>query len=161
VGRSFAHAHLIRGLKRKIVANRTLDTRSNAMDLSHAMPFCSPHPNGDFGACTEADVVIITAGARQEPRMSRLELTQKNTEMIKSMIASVMEHTPNLILLIVSNPLDILTYMSFKESGLSPSRAFCSEPLFDSARFLHLRSRQCGVAPAQRSLHCGRRTWKW
>lgn len=156
VGSSFAYAALIRGVARKLIlVNRTLDkARGDAMDLSHAMPFCSPTEitEGDYSACAEADVVVITAGASQEPGMSRLELTRKNAEIIKSVVGSVMEHNPDPILLVVSNPVDILTYVALKESGLPPSRVFGSGTVLDSARFRYLLSRQCGVDP--RNVHC-------
>lgn len=155
VATSFAYAALIRGVARKLVLiNRTQETaHGHAMDLSHAMPFCSPTEIsvGGYEACANADVVVITAGASQDPGMSRLDLTRKNSEIMQSVVARIMEHNANPVLIVVSNPVDVLTRVALKESGLPPGRVFGSGTVLDSARFRYLLSDHCGVDP--RNVH--------
>lgn len=156
VGGSFAYAALIKGIARKLILiNRTPEkARGDAMDLNHAMPFCSPTKivAGDYSDCSEADMVVITAGANQEPGISRLELNQKNAEIMKDVVKKIMAHADNPMLLVVSNPVDVMTYVALKESGLPPSRVFGSGTVLDTARFRYLLSHQCGVDP--RNVHC-------
>lgn len=151
VGSTFAYAALVSGVARKLILiNRTREkARAEVMDLNHAVPFCDPTQveYGDYTACAEADLIVITAGASQEPGMSRLDLTQKNADITRDVVKRIMKHNPNPILLIVTNPVDVLTYVALKESGLPPSRVLGSGTVLDSARFCSMLSRQCGVDP--------------
>lgn len=155
VGTTFAYAALLNGVARKLIlVNRSEEkSRAEAMDLKHAVPFCAPTEieYGDYAACADADIIVITAGASQDPGMSRLELTQKNADIMKDIVGNIIQHNPNPILLVVSNPVDVLTYVALKESGLPASRVFGSGTVLDSARFCSLLSRQCGVDP--RNIH--------
>lgn len=90
---------------------------------------------------------IITAGARQRPGESRLDLVQRNTDIFKGIIPKLVEHSPETILLIVSNPVDILTYVAWKLSGLPKNRVIGSGTNLDSSRFRFLMSQRLDIAP--------------
>ncbi len=125
------------------------------MDLVHGLPFVEPTliragslANGD---ADNADLVIITAGAKQRTGESRLDLVQRNVEIFKQMIPEVVQHSPEAILLIVSNPVDIMTYVSWQLSGLPSSRVIGSGTVLDTARFRYLLAQKLQIDP--RSLH--------
>ena len=84
---------------------------------------------------SNSDIIVITAGCRQRPEESRLELVQRNTEIYKKMIPKLAEYSPKAILLVVSNPVDILTYVTWKLSGFPANRVVVSGTNLDSARF--------------------------
>lgn len=120
------------------------------MDLQHGSAFCK---NAKISASTDYKVTagsrlcIVTAGARQRVGESRLELVQRNTDIFKGIIPKLVEHSPDTILLIVSNPVDILTYVAWKLSGLPKNRVIGSGTNLDSSRFRFLMSQRLGVAP--------------
>lgn len=90
---------------------------------------------------------IVTAGTRQRVGESRLGLVQRNTDIFKGIIPQLVKHSPDTILLIVSNPVDILTYVAWKLSGLPKNRVIGSGTNLDSSRFRFLMSQRLGVAP--------------
>lgn len=90
---------------------------------------------------------IVTAGARQRTGETRLDLVQRNTDIFKGIIPKLVEHSPDTILLIVSNPVDILTYVAWKLSGLPKHRVIGSGTNLDSSRFRFLMSQRLSVAP--------------
>jgi L-lactate dehydrogenase len=154
VGATFAFALMISGLPSSIVlidVNAKL-AEGHAMDLNHGLPFAQPlriYP-GTYSDCKGADIVVITAGAAQKPGESRLDLVRKNTEIFKQMIPEVVRHNPR-ILLIVSNPVDILTYVALKVSGYPMNRVMGSGTVLDTARFRSLLGINCRVDP--RNVH--------
>lgn len=124
------------------------------MDLVHGMPFASSNINieyGDYSECKDADLVVITAGANQKPGETRMQLVEKNTKIMKSIVKSIMETGFHGILLVVSNPVDVLTYVAYKESGLSPSRVIGSGTNLDTGRFKFLIGEYLGIDP--RNIH--------
>lgn len=90
---------------------------------------------------------IVTAGARQRPGESRLDLVQRNTDIFKGIIPKLVQHSPDTILLIVSNPVDILTYVAWKLSGLPKNRVIGSGTNLDSSRFRFSMSQRLNIAP--------------
>ncbi|HOZ21739.1 MAG TPA: L-lactate dehydrogenase [bacterium] len=155
VGSTFAYALLIRGLASEIVlidANRDL-AEGQAEDMSHGLPYVRPAHiyAGDYADCREADIIVITAGAAQKPGESRLELTRRNVEIYRQIIPAIARYTTSAILIIVSNPVDVLTYAAVKLSGLPSRRVIGSGTSLDSARFRYLLSEHCGVDP--RNVH--------
>lgn len=90
---------------------------------------------------------VVTAGVRQRIGESRLDLVQRNTDIFKGIIPKLVEYSPNTVLLIVSNPVDILTYVAWKLSGLPKNRVIGSGTNLDSSRFRFLMSQRLGVAP--------------
>ncbi len=123
------------------------------MDLEQGMSFVEPTliKAGTMADAAGADVVVITAGAAQKEGETRLDLVQKNVEILKKLIPDIVAHCPEAILLVVSNPVDVLTYAAWKLSGLPKSRVFGSGTVLDTGRFRYLLSRRLGIDP--RSLH--------
>ncbi|HVZ17897.1 MAG TPA: L-lactate dehydrogenase [Terriglobales bacterium] len=155
VGATFAYALLLSGLAAEIVlidVNRA-KAEGEAMDLSHTEPFA--HPTriwaGDYSDCAGADVIVLTAGAAQHPGETRLDLVKRNTAIFQKIVPEVAKNCSQGILLIATNPVDVLTYLSLKLSGMSPQRVIGSGTILDTARFRHLLSEYFGVDP--RSVH--------
>lgn len=123
------------------------------MDLEQGMPFVQPTTirAGTMVEGAGADIVIVTAGAAQKPGETRLDLVQKNVEILKKMIPDIVSHAPDAILLMVTNPVDVLTYAAWKLSGLSRARVLGSGTVLDTGRFRFLLARKLQVDP--RSLH--------
>ncbi len=155
VGSTFAYALLLSGLAAEIVLidlNRA-KAEGEAMDLSHAVPF-GPSTRiwaGDYADCAGAVVTVIAAGVAQKPGEGRLELLRRNADVFASIVPQIAKHNPGGILLIATNPVDILTYASLRLSGLPPHRVIGSGTILDTARFRHLLSRHFKVDP--RSVH--------
>ncbi len=155
VGATFAYALAQSGLASEIVlidANRTR-AEGEAMDLNHAVPFFSPCRiwAGDYADCAGAAVTVITAGAAQKPGETRLDLVKKNTSIFKQIIPQVAQHNPNGIIVIATNPVDVLSYVAWKISDLPHERVIGSGTILDTARFRYLLSDYFGVDP--RSVH--------
>lgn len=124
------------------------------MDLLHGMPFLAPT---DLKAGTVADVgqnadlVIITAGAAQKPGENRLNLLERNVAIFKGILSDVVKYCPDAILLIVTNPVDIMTYATLKISGFPNSRVIGSGTVLDTARFRSLLAKKLNIDA--RSVH--------
>lgn len=155
VGATFAYALLLSGLAAEIVlidVNRA-KAEGEAMDLNHTEPFAHPTKilAGDYRDCDGAVVTVVTAGAAQHPGETRLDLVKRNHEIFSHIIPEVARNNPDGIILIATNPVDVLTYISLKLSGLSPRRVIGSGTILDTARFRHLLSEYFDVDP--RSVH--------
>jgi L-lactate dehydrogenase len=155
VGATFAYTLLLSGLASEIVlidANKAR-AEGEAMDLNHAVPMA--HPTriwaGSYEDCAGAMVTVISAGSAQKPGETRLDLLQRNVNIFRQIIPSVVEHNPEGILLIATNPVDILSYASWKISGLPSKHVIGSGTILDTARFRYLLSQHYGVDP--RSVH--------
>lgn len=153
VGSTLAFAAATRGLARHIVMEDIYlkGVKAQALDLEHASVFY-PQPvdfagSDDINIISGADIVVITAGARQKPGESRLDLAGKTINMLKSIVPGAIKAAPNAIYLLVTNPVDITTYVTQKLSGLSSQQIFGSGTNLDSARFRFLIARQTGVNP--------------
>lgn len=101
----------------------------------------------DYALSAGSKLCIVTAGARQREGESRLNLVQRNADILKGMIPKLIEHSPDTILLIVSNPVDLMTYVAWKLSGLPKERVIGSGTNLDSSRFRFLLSERFNVAP--------------
>ncbi|MEA5078096.1 MAG: L-lactate dehydrogenase [Anaerolineaceae bacterium] len=155
VGATFAYALLGSGLASQIVlidANKTR-AEGEAMDLNHAVPLTHSTKiwAGDYPDCAGAAITVITAGTAQKPGETRLDLVQRNYSIYQSIIPQVVKVNPDGILLIASNPLDVLSYAAMKLSGLPANRVIGSGTILDTARFRYLLSQHAGVDP--RSVH--------
>jgi len=156
VGMACAYSVMIQGCFDELILQdiNTERLQGEVMDLMHGIPFVEPV---DIKAGTvadvgrDADLVIITAGASQKPGESRLDLVVRNVAIFKSLIADVVKYCPNAILLIVSNPVDIMTYVTLKLSGFPAARVIGSGTVLDSARFRTLLAQKMGIDP--RSVH--------
>ena len=155
VGATFAYALLFSGLAAEIVlvdVNRA-KADGEAMDLNHTVPFTYPTKiwAGDYSDCAGATVTVLAAGAAQKPGETRLDLIKKNAAIWREIVPQVVEHNPEGILLIATNPVDVLTYAAWKLSGLPPGRVIGSGTILDTSRFRYLLSQHFGVDA--RSMH--------
>lgn len=124
--------------------------RGEMLDLQHGLTFLRNikiDASTDFAVTAGSRVCIVTAGARQKEGESRLSLVQRNTDIFKGIIPNLVKYSPETILLIVSNPVDILTYVAQKLSGLPKNRVIGSGCNLDSARFRFHLSQRLNVAP--------------
>jgi len=155
VGATLGYGLLVSGLATEIVLiDRNFSkAEGEAMDLTHAVPMMKPTKiyAGDFKDCSGAAITVITAGAAQKPGETRLDLAAKNTTIIKEIIHEIVKFNPDGLILIATNPVDILTYAAIKYSGLPPNRIFGSGTILDTARFRFLLSQRFEVDP--RSVH--------
>lgn len=155
VGATFAYALLLSGLAAEIVLIDANHARAEgeAMDLNHALPFT--HPTrvwaGDYSDCAGAVVTVLTAGAPQNPGETRLDLVKKNAAIWSQIVPRAVKPNPDGILLIATNPVDVLTYAALKLSGLPPERVIGSGTILDTARFRYLLSQHFAVDA--RSVH--------
>ena len=124
-----------------------------ALDISHGVPFAKPINiyAGDYDDIKDASMIIITAGANQKPGETRLDLVKKNISIFKSIIPQIKERNYNGILLIVANPVDILTTAAIKLSGLPENRVLGSGTVLDTARLKHELGKHLNVD--SRSVH--------
>ena len=118
------------------------------MDLNHGGSFVPPVMvrEGSYEDCAEASVVIVTAGVRQQPGEKRFELLKRNLEVINEIIPNITANNKECIILMVTNPVDALTYAALKASGFPAERIIGSGTLLDTARFRFLLSLHCRVA---------------
>ena len=124
-----------------------------AMDISHGLPFARPMKiyAGDYDDIADAAIIIVTAGANQKPDETRLDLVHKNVGIFKSIIPEIARRDCGGILLIVSNPVDILTYTALKLSGFPENRVIGSGTVLDTARLKYNLGEHLGVD--SRSVH--------
>ncbi len=151
VGSSAAFAIALMGHASSIVlvdANEAL-ARAQAQDISHAVPFASSSrvASGSFDDLQDARIVILAAGASQRPGETRLELLSRNAGIIRSIVSEVLRVAPNAILIAASNPVDIVTQIAQRVSGLPANRVIGSGTILDSARFRTLLGHHLGVSP--------------
>lgn len=149
VGGTFAYTLLLRGLVSDIVlldVNRAR-AEGEAMDLNHAAPLASSTRvrTGDYSDCEGAAIVVITGGAAQQPGESRLELARRNATTFQEVIPRIVRYNRDGILVVTTNPVDVLTYAALELSGLPAERVIGSGTLLDSARFRHLISQHFGI----------------
>lgn len=155
VGATFAYSLLTSGLSSEIVlidANHA-KAEGEAMDLMHAVPLGRPTRvwAGAYEDCAGAAVTVVTAGSAQRPGETRLDLAARNTEIFRQIIPNIIKSNPEGILVIATNPVDVLTYASIKISGLPSERVIGSGTILDTARFRYLLSQHFDVDP--RSVH--------
>lgn len=125
----------------------------DALDMNHGMPFLGQTKvwAGTYEDCKGADIVIITAGAAQKPGEPRLNLLKRNIEIYESIVSEVLKYNDDGILLVATNPVDIMSYFCWKKSGWPTHRVIGSGTLLDSARFRYLIGEKLQLDP--RSVH--------
>lgn len=150
VGSTFAHTLLLSGVASEIVlidADRA-KAEGEVMDLNHALSFS--HATriwaGDYGDCHEAAITVPTAGAAQKPGESRLDLLRKHIAILGDIVPAMQISTDGLVL-VATNPVDVITYAVWKLSGLPPQRVIGSGTILDTARFRYLLSQHFKVDP--------------
>lgn len=155
VGSSFAYSLMIHGTVSEIVLIDIDRKRAEgeAMDLNHGLSFVQPARiwAGDYADCEGADIVVITAGLAQKPGESRLKLVDRNIEIFRQIIPKIKEYNKKCILLVATNPVDIMTYASLKLSGFPSSRVIGSGTILDTSRLRYLLAEYLRVDP--RNVH--------
>lgn len=155
VGSTAAFALIMRGVARKVVLidQNAKRAEAEAEDIAHATPFAYANKikAGTYKDLENTDVVIITAGANQKPGETRNDLLATNVKIFESIIPQLAEHAPNAILVIASNPMDVMTSVAIKLSGFPENRVFGSGTVLDTARFRTLLGYHLGVSP--KSIH--------
>lgn len=155
VGSSSAFALMQSGLFTEMVLIDVDRDRAEgeALDISHGLPFARPMNiyAGDYDDAADAAVTVITAGANQKPGETRLDLVKKNVAIFKTIIPEIAARDYQGIVLVVSNPVDVLTYATIKLSGLPLGRVLGSGTVLDTARFKYALGQHLGVDP--RTVH--------
>lgn len=139
VGSSYAFALVTQNIAQEIgiIDIAKAKTEGDALDLSHALAFTSPKKiyAADYADCHNADIVVLTAGAPQKPGETRLDLVSKNLKINREIVTQIVESGFDGIFLVAANPVDILTYSTWKFSGFPKERVIGSGTSLDSARF--------------------------
>lgn len=151
VGSSAGYAMAMMGGVSEIVLVDRNDAlaRAQAEDISHAVPFVAATTvrSGGYGDLAGAHVVILAAGVSQKPGETRLALLERNAEVFRAIVGAVGDSAPEAILLIATNPVDIMTDVATRLSGLPPQRVIGSGTILDTARFRSLIGRHLGISP--------------
>lgn len=152
VGATAAYAILIDGTPTEIVLYNRDKTKAEGLllDFEHSLSFLDYTKltaTDDFNDCAGSDLIVVTAGARQEEGESRLDLIEKNRKIFQDMIPKIAKAAPDSILLIVTNPVDVLTHDSLKLSGFPEHRVFGTGTILDTARFQFHISKHLCISP--------------
>jgi len=155
VGSTTAYTLLLRNRMTELVfidANKD-KALGEALDMNHGLPFVGGVKlwAGDYSDCKDADIIIIAAGSNQRPGETRIDLLNRNAAIFDDIIKNITKYNDHGILLVATNPVDILTYVSWKKSGWPASRVIGSGTLLDSARFRYLIGKHKEIDP--RSIH--------
>jgi len=155
VGIRYAYSLMINGCARQITLVDYFKDKAEgeAMDLSHGAPFTPPVnvTAGSYEDIKNSDLVVITAGKKQKQGQTRIDLLKDNVNLFKTIIPEIIKYAPDAILLIASNPVDILTYAAYKISGKPFEKVIGSGTLLDSARFRYEIAKHCNIDA--RSVH--------
>lgn len=151
VGATMAYAVLMRGAART-VALYDIDAakvEAEVLDLGHGvqfMPMADVVGSDDVAVCAGADVVVVTAGAKQKPGQSRLDLAESTIGLVRKIMPNLVAVAPDAIYLMVTNPVDLVTYAALKISGLPDGQVFGSGTVLDSSRLRYLLAKHTGIA---------------
>ncbi len=151
VGTSLAYASMIRRSATEIALYdvNTPKVEAEVLDLAHGMQFTGGSRisgGSDLAAIDDANVVIVTAGAKQKPGESRLDLATSNVRILEDLIPKIVERAPRAVIVLVTNPCDVLAVVAQKISGFAPSRVFASGTVLDSSRLRWLIAQKAGVS---------------
>lgn len=151
VGSTTAYTLMLGGLFSELVLIDINETKAKgeAMDLNHGMPFAKPVRiyQGSYADSKDSDIIIITAGANQKEGETRIDLVHKNTQVFKYIVSEIVKYNSpdKALLIVVTNPVDILTYVTWKLSGFPKNRVLGSGTVLDTARFRYLIGEHVGV----------------
>ena len=151
VGATIAYAAMIRGVARQISLFDIAKAKVHAevLDLNHGMLFVPPgtvEGSDDIEVLRGSDVVVMTAGAKQSPGQTRMDLATANAGICAKLLPEVMRVAPDALLLLITNPVDVMTQVALKLTGLPWERVIGSGTVLDSSRFRYLLARHCRVA---------------
>jgi L-lactate dehydrogenase len=146
-----AYAMLIRESARQVVLYDVNESKVNAevLDLAHGTQFTGSSSitgGADISLTANSDVIVITAGAKQNPGQTRLELAGVNFEILKSLLPDLLRHSPEAIVILVTNPCDVLATAAMRLTGLPANRIFSSGTVLDSSRLRWLLAERFGVS---------------
>jgi L-lactate dehydrogenase len=151
VGATIAYACLIRGVGKQIalydINRKKVD--AEVLDLNHGMqfvPMATVEGSDELAICGDADVIVITAGAKQKEGQTRMDLAAANANICRKILPELLRVAPKAIFLLVTNPVDVITYVTLKLTGLPPARVLGSGTVLDSSRFRFLIAQRCNVA---------------
>lgn len=155
VGATTAFALATSGLASEVVLvdiNKE-KAEGEAMDIKHGASFLKPviMRAGDYSDCAEAQIIVFTAGANQKPGETRLDLVHRNVDILKSSLPELLKYCPDSLYLMVTNPVDIMTYVAWKISGLPQNQVIGSGTVLDSSRFRNAISEFWEIDP--RNVH--------
>ena len=123
--------------------------KGKALDISHALSIMGIDAKVDghahFTYIVDSKIVVVTAGLARQPGMSRTDLLYKNAAIVKSVMAQVKNYAPNAIVIMVTNPLDAMTHLAWRETGFPPERVMGMGGLLDSGRFIYFLAEAAGV----------------
>lgn len=149
VGATIAYTILMSDLTSEIVMIDVNEgkARGEVLDMNHGLAYFKQVSirTGSYEDCANADAIIITAGIGRKPGQTRLELAQINAGIVKDITKNIMKHASNPLILVVSNPVDVLTYIVQQESGLPAGRVIGSGTTLDTSRFKYLLSQECQI----------------
>jgi L-lactate dehydrogenase len=149
VGASFAYSLMIQGTASEIVLIDRDKKRAEgeAMDLNHGLSFVQPAKiwAGEYSDCEGAEIVVITAGFAQKPGQSRLELVSQNAQILREIIPKIKEYNEDCILLVATNPVDVMTSVALMTSGFPPSKVIGSGTILDTSRLRYLLGEHFGI----------------
>jgi L-lactate dehydrogenase len=151
VGTAIAYASIIQGIADEVVIYDLNDAKALAevLDLRHGLQFVPPgrvDGGDDLACCADADVVVVTAGAKQHPGQSRMDLAAANTAMARTLVPELLSVAPEAVLLIVTNPVDVVTWAAHDASGLADGRVLGSGTVLDTSRLRFLIAQRLRVA---------------
>ena len=152
VGMSFAYSLFNQGGVNELVLIDVLKEKAQgeALDLAHGLAYCPSKMEikyGEYDECKDADIVVITAGIAQKPGQTRLDLVKTNTKIVKSIVEQVMKSGFKGIFIVVTNPVDIITYVVQKVSKMPPSKVIGSGTMLDTARLRYLVGQKLKIDP--------------
>ncbi|WP_273652554.1 L-lactate dehydrogenase [Cellulomonas fimi] len=151
VGATLAYAVLMRGAAREVVLYDIdrAKVRAQALDLAHGiqfMPMAHVVGSDDIAACAGADVVVVTAGAKMKPGQTRLDLAAQTIGLTRTLMPQLVEVAPDAVYVMVTNPVDVVTYAALRCSGLPREKVLGTGTVLDSSRFRYLIAQHVGVA---------------
>ena len=157
VGATIANDLMIQGVASEIVLVDVNKKKAvgEALDIYQGAPFCSPAVvrAGEYEDTADSDIVIITCGMARKPGMTRLDLAQTNVNILKDVAKSVLPYAPNAIYVIVSNPVDVLTYVFHKISGLPENQIIGSGTILDTSRLQSELAKRFHISPKNVHAH--------
>lgn len=151
VGATIAYAGLLRGVAKHVVIYdvNPAKTRAETLDLNHGLqfvPMATVEGSDDIEICRDAAVIVVTAGAKQKIGQSRMDLAAANVQLCRALVPKLLAVAPEAVFLMVTNPVDVITHVALRLSGLPPSRVFGSGTVLDSSRFRYLIAQRLKVA---------------
>lgn len=151
VGSTIAYAALMRGAARRVVLHdvNAAKVRAEVLDIAHGiqfMPMGQIEGSDDVGICAGADIVAVTAGAKQRPGQTRMQLAEATVGLMRTIMPRLVQVAPDATYVMVTNPVDVVTYAALAICGLPPTRLFGSGTVLDSSRLRWLVATEVGVS---------------